>query len=68
MKTKKWEMPDWMEKYRDIIVNTGGNSIEDCMNRNDVNIFNNAPLALIQSSVQSQVTLLILLKATGDIK
>lgn len=44
---KKWIMPDWMEQYKDMIVNTGGNSIGELMNDDKSTTFNNAPRALI---------------------
>lgn len=42
---EKWIMPDWMEPYKDIITNTGGNSIGELMNDDgkNSNLFNNAP-------------------------
>lgn len=57
-KKKQWVMPKWMEPYRSSINNTGGNSIEDVMNREDVTVFNNAPMAMICVAVKSQVALL----------
>lgn len=59
-KKSTWKMPKWMEPYRDMIGNTGGNSIEDLMNDDGVNstVFNNAPRALICVAVKSQVGLL----------
>lgn len=58
--SKIWKMPDWMKKYEDLIVNTGGNSIEELMNDDGTNsnVFNNAPRALICCAVKSQVSLL----------
>lgn len=44
--------------YGHLIVNTVGNDIVDLCEREDINLFNNAPTALLQSSVQSQVLLL----------
>jgi len=57
---EKWVMPEWMEPYRSLFNNTGGNSIEDLMNRSadEANIVINAPLVLICVAVESQVTLL----------
>lgn len=55
---KKWIMPDWMEQYKDMIVNTGGNSIGELMNDDKSTTFNNAPRALICACVKSQITLL----------
>lgn len=60
MTKRTWTMPPWMEPYRDLIVNTGDNNIEDLMTRNpsEANIVINAPLALICIAVESQVALL----------
>lgn len=59
-KPSRWTMPPWMEPYRDKIGDTGGNSIEDVMNRdpNEANVIINAPVALICVAVKSQVSLL----------
>ena len=56
-------MPEWMKRYASLIVNTGGNNIEDLVNDDGTNsnVFNNAPRALICAAVKSQVTLLELL-------
>jgi hypothetical protein len=61
-----------MEPYRALIVNTGGNTIEEMMNGNaDPRI--NLPLSTLQACVKSQVALLTILhdraaiaKATGQ--
>lgn len=59
-KIKPWSMPVWMEPYRDMIVNTGGNSIEDLMNdRTDSRV--NLPLVILSAAVRSQVLLLQIL-------
>lgn len=57
---EKWIMPKWMKSYAKMILNTGGNDIEDLVNDDGTNsnIFNNAPRALICASVKSQVGLL----------
>ncbi len=55
---KKWIMPDWMEQYKDLIVNTGGNGIGELMNDNKSTAFNNAPRAIICVAVKSQISLL----------
>lgn len=63
-----WTMPPWMEPFRDMIVNTGGNSIEDLKERSkrpDTNVVINAPLALICTAVDSQVALLAILHRGG---
>jgi hypothetical protein len=53
-----WKMPKWMEPYRDLFQNTGGNSIEDLMNDHDTNGFNNVIRSALIVSVDSQITLL----------
>jgi len=58
MAEKKWVMPERLERFRGLIVNTGGNSIEELMNDHKSNVFNNAPRALICVSVKSQIALL----------
>lgn len=60
-------LPKWIDEYRDLIGNTGGNELEDlydCKDRN-CNAFTNAPRALICVSVNDQVNLLLRLKARG---
>ena len=56
----KWKMPTWMEKYRIIIVNTGGNPIEELMNDDGTNsnLQNNAIRAMLCVAVKSQISLL----------
>lgn len=63
-------MPEWMEKYKELIGNTGGNDIEELMNDDGTNsnVFNNAPRALICVAVKSQVRLLELLKKKDLLK
>jgi len=65
-KTAKWAMPEWMERFRGCICNTGGNSIEDCMNGNADPIIN-LPLSTIQFGVKSQVGLLYAMHKQGMI-
>lgn len=64
---EKFVIPAWMKPYAKMILNTGGNSIEDLMNDDgkNSNIFNNAPRALICTAVKSQVQLLAQLYARG---
>lgn len=57
MSFKLWVMPRWMERYREYICNTGGNSIEDMMNGN-ADPFANLPLSTLQACVKSQVLML----------
>lgn len=60
----KWKMPSWMERYRSLIVNTGGNSIEEMMNGNaDPRV--NLPLSTLQACVKSQVSLLENMRRSG---
>jgi hypothetical protein len=66
LKRTKWKMPPWIEPYREAIVNTGGNSIEDLMDDRS-NVVINAPFALISCAVQSQVSLLTKLHTQGII-
>ena len=54
---KRWKMPRWMEPYRDLLVNTGGNPVEDMMNGNASPLVN-LPLSTLQAAVKSQVGLL----------
>lgn len=58
-------MPGWMEPYRELIHNTGGNSVEKLMNDHATTVQVNAPLALICVAVQSQVSLLCTLAKEG---
>lgn len=69
-KTKKWVMPKWMEPYRDMIRDTGGNPIEELMNDDGTNsnVFNNAPRALICCAVKCQVAFLESLHARDLLK
>jgi len=60
-KHKHWTMPAWMEPYREHIVNTGGNAIEDMVN-GDASPLINLPLSTLQACVKSQVALLIRLR------
>lgn len=62
------KIEDWMWLYFPHIVNTGGNKVEKLINSSLANIQTNAPLAMIQMSVESQVVLLINLKKAGLLK
>jgi hypothetical protein len=59
-KNKLWVFPEWMERFRHTISDTGGNPIEELMNDDGTNsnVFNNAPRALICVAVKSQINLL----------
>lgn len=67
-KRKPWLMPDWMEPYRDLFENTGGNPIEELMNDTTTNGFNNVIRSALIISVSSQVTLLWRARAKGLLK
>jgi hypothetical protein len=62
-----WFMPTWMEQYRELICNTGGNTIEQLMN-GDASPLINLPLSTLQACVKSQVTLLETLHDDGALK
>lgn len=62
---KKWLMPKWMEPYRNLINNTGGNPIEELMNDTTTNGQNNVIRAALIIAVDSQITLLFQLKKKG---
>lgn len=64
-KNDKWVMPTYLEKYRDLIGDTGGNPIEDLMNDTETNAFNNAFRAAMIVSVYSQIILLEKLHKKG---
>lgn len=68
VKHEPWAMPEWMEKYRSAIVNTGGNGIEELMNDHDTIVQVNAPRAMICACVKSQVSLLMFLHKEGHLK
>jgi len=63
-----WTMPRWMEPYRDLFQNTGGNSIENLMNDHTTNGFNNSIRSALIISVDSQITLLYRLRNKGMLK
>jgi len=66
MKNKRriWTMPDWMERFRGKIINTGGNAVEEMMvDDSDPQI--NLPRAVLAACVKSQVGLLEILHKDG---
>lgn len=63
-KKQKWVMPEWMKPLQHYFANTGGNEIEDLMNR-DVDARANLPVAMIQVAVESQVIMLNRLRGAG---
>lgn len=66
-KNEKWQMPEWMKPYEDLIINTGGNSVEELVSDNTTNVFTNVPRAIIVVGVKSQVALLIQLYEAGHL-
>lgn len=64
---KPWVMPTWMEPYREMIRNTGGNSIEELMNDTGTNAQNNMIRAALIVAVSSQVSLLAHLYRAGHL-
>lgn len=67
MAKDQWKMPDWMEEYRELIINTGGNQIEELMS-SDTNPWVNLPRSTIEACVKSQIGLLEILKREGKLK
>lgn len=63
-----WVMPEWMEPYRGLICETGGNTIEDLMNDHHSTAFNNVIRAGIIVAVNAQVCLLHRLSLKGFLK
>jgi len=55
---KVWRMPKWMEPYRELIADTGGNEIEELMNDHETNGQNNVIRAALICCVNSQTVLL----------
>lgn len=57
---KKWVMPEWMEQYRPLFVNTGGNTVEELMNRlNEEGLaFSNSVVFTLACGIYGQIGLL----------
>lgn len=68
MSREIWVMPEWMEPYRKLINNTGGDTIENLMNDHTSNSFNNVIRAGLICCVDSQVRLLHTLRKEGILK
>ena len=62
-----WVMPEWMEKYREDITNTGGNSVEELQNDTDSNFGNNLPRTALIIAISAQIGLLQNLHKKGVI-
>ncbi|GAA3751609.1 hypothetical protein [Micromonospora maritima] len=66
-----WEMPDWMEQYRDLIGNTGGNTVEDLLYRLETTerlAFTNIVVFTMATDVKAQVGLLYRLRQAGMLR
>lgn len=65
--TTKWIMPDWMERYRDCVYSTGGNSVEELIESlNDKTLSQtNAVLFTLAMMAEAQVALLTKLHNAG---
>jgi len=55
---KPWTMPTWMEPYRELITDTGGNDVEELID-DTTTIQVNALRAVLAVSVKAQVRLLL---------
>lgn len=62
-----WVMPAWMERYRDLISDTGGNPIEELVNDKSTTAQSNLIRAALIMAVTSQVWLLHRLEASGHL-
>lgn len=60
-----WELPEWMEPYRDLIGDTGGNPVEWLMSLSGKDTKSNIILGALCVSVSAQVTLLMRLHKGG---
>lgn len=63
-----WTMPEWMEPYRALITNTGGNEVEDLIDRldNEDHLATvNLPVFTLAAAVQAQIGLLNNLHRAG---
>jgi hypothetical protein len=59
-----WTAPDWLPPYLPFLSSTGGNDVEELVNR-EVNMRVNLPLFLIQEAVGAQLRLLTTLHNAG---
>jgi hypothetical protein len=64
-KKKAWTLPPYLEPFRQHILNTGGNELEDLVNDHDTTVFNNAPRAMCCACTKTQIALLIRLHRLG---
>lgn len=68
LKDDTWRMPKWMEPYREMIADTGGNPIEELVNDRSTNVWSNAVRAMLCVTVKDQVALLYRLAHHGVLK
>lgn len=64
----EWAMPEWMERYRAYINNTGGNSVEDLMNDHGSTLHNNGIRAILCCACAAQVQMLEALHRAGQLR
>lgn len=57
-----------IQKYRQYFTNTGGNDLQELLERKDVTFFNNAVVATMQVACESQLHLLQALDEAGWLK
>jgi len=65
---KMWVMPKWMEPMREMILDTGGNPVEELVNDRTTQVQTNVVRALLCVSVKDQVHLLYSLARNGMLK
>ena len=58
---RKQKLPKWMKPYLPLIVNTGGNDVEEMYNGH-ADPYINLPLSTLQACVKSQIALLSVLQ------
>lgn len=63
-----WTMPAWMEPYRELIADTGGNSIEELYNDSTTTARSNLIRAALIIAVKDQVGLLYRLHRLGCLR
>lgn len=69
--TRVWVMPDWLREYNEVFNNTGGNEVEDLVNRyiSESNlVFTNLPMYTLAAMAFSQVNLMYALRDRGLLK
>jgi hypothetical protein len=65
--SKPLTVPEWMEQYRELIGETGGNTVERLINgKTSAQI--NLPLAILEVAVRAQYDLLMRLEREGHLR